>query len=98
MKRPASAMGNAPVASSVDLAVTRVACLGDSNTVAGGLSHGRFSMACLDFSAKVGKTHGKTHLVGDLVAFFLIFADIGLLIIPTDSYFSEGWPNHQPGI
>ena len=25
-----------------------------------------------------------------------IFPYIGLLIIPIDSYFSEGWPNHQP--
>ena len=39
-------------------------------------------------------------LVGGLVAIFGIFPYIGLLIIPIDSYFSEGWLkgwlNHQP--
>ena len=27
---------------------------------------------------------------------FVIFPYIGNVIIPIDSYFSEGWPNHQP--
>ena len=30
------------------------------------------------------------------MAIFWIFPYIGNLIIPIDSYFSEGWPNHQP--
>ena len=37
-------------------------------------------------------------LVGGLVAMNFIFPYIGNLIIPIDSYFSEGWPNHQPAI
>ena len=28
--------------------------------------------------------------------FFYVPINIGFLIIPIDSYFSEGWPNHQP--
>ena len=27
--------------------------------------------------------------------FFYFFHSVGIFIIPTDSYFSEGWPNHQ---
>ena len=41
----------------------------------------------------------KTESVKILVLWNInfIFPYIGLLIIPIDSYFSEGWPNHQPG-
>ena len=35
------------------------------------------------------------YLVGGFGTCFM-FPYIGFLIIPIDSYFSEGWPNHQP--
>ena len=35
---------------------------------------------------------------GDWLPFFIFPRNIGNLIIPIDSYFSEGWPNHQPVI
>ena len=42
---------------------------------------------------------GNYHLVGGLVAIWIIFPiNIGLRLSSqlTNSYFSEGWPNHQP--
>ena len=45
-------------------------------------------------SPVVGHIHEDYWLVVWLP--FFIFPYIGLLIIPIDSYFSEGWPNHQP--
>ena len=38
------------------------------------------------------------YLVGGLVNINFIFPYVGNFIIPIDSYFSEGWPNHQPDI
>ena len=38
----------------------------------------------------------RTQITGWWFGTCFIFPYIGLLIIPNDSYFSEGWPNHQP--
>ena len=40
--------------------------------------------------------HWFCMLVGGLEHEFYFPINIGNLIIPIDSYFSEGWPNHQP--
>ena len=51
----------------------------------------------LSFFPKNPSDGDKTWLVVWNINFtFFIFPYIGFLIIPIDSYFSEGWPNHQP--